>query len=52
MELDHIRRTFTNINNFLIKATNLIMREITQKEKEKLTPATVNISESPHPEQS
>jgi len=49
MELDHIRSTFTNINNFPTKVINRAMREIAQKEKEKLIPA-VNITENPEPE--
>ena len=52
MEPQHIRRTFANINNLPTKAINPIMGEITQKEKEKLTPATVDYAENPHPEQS
>ena len=35
MELNHIRSTFTNINNFPTKFVNRVMREIAQKEKEK-----------------
>ena len=49
MELDHIRSTFTNINNFSTKVINRAMREIAQKEKEKLIP-TVNTTENPEPE--